>query len=145
MSQSQQTIKKDDRSLGDLFSELASETSTLIRQEVALAQVEITQKAARVGTQIGYLAVGGGIALLATLSLLTALIIGLGQLIHRAAGVTEMTGAWISALIVGLVIGAVAYLLVSSALKKLRQTNLTPRQSIESLKEDAQWLKNQVS
>ena len=45
----QQQLVKEERSLGDLFSELASETSTLVRQEVALAQTELTQKATVVG------------------------------------------------------------------------------------------------
>lgn len=145
MALAQPTIQKDERSLGDLFSELATDTSTLIRQEVALAQVEITQKATRVGTQIGYLAIGGAIALLAVLSLLTALIIGLGQIISNVAGVLPLTGAWISALIVGLVVGGIAVYLITSALAKLRETNLTPQKTVDSLKEDAQWLKDQVS
>lgn len=145
MAQAQRAIQSDERSIGDLFSELATETSTLIRQEVALAQSEITLKATRVGTQVGYLAVGGGIALLATLSLLTALIIGLGQIISYTAEVSAMTGTWISALVVGLAIGGIAAFLITSALQKLRETNLTPQQTVESLKEDAQWLKDQVS
>jgi hypothetical protein len=145
MAQAQQTIQRDERSLGDLFTELATETSTLIRQEVALAQSEITRKATRVGTQVGYLAVGGAIALLATLSLMTALVIAVGQLISNVFEVSAMTGTWLSALLIGLVIGGIAAVLISSALKKLRETNLTPRQTVESLKEDAQWLKDQVS
>ena len=136
---------KDERSLGDLFSELTKETSTLVRQEVALAQSELTRKAVVIGTQIGSVVVGGVIGLLATLSLLAALIIGLGQLIHRLANVTEMTGAWISALIIGLIIAGIAAYLITSALAKLRATTITPRQTVESLKEDAQWLKDQVS
>ncbi|MEP6924502.1 MAG: phage holin family protein [Pyrinomonadaceae bacterium] len=145
MAQPKPTIQKDERSLGDLFSELATDTSTLIRQEVALAQVEITQKATRVGTQIAYLVVGGAIALLAVLSLLAALIIGLGQIISNVAGVLPLTGAWISALIVGVVVGGIAAYLITSALSKLRETNLTPQKTVDSLKEDAQWLKDQVS
>jgi hypothetical protein len=144
MAQAQQTAK-DDRSLGELFAELANETGTLVRQEVALAQTEITRKATRVGTQVGYLAVGGAIALLATLALLAGIIMLLGQVISNAANISQLTGAWISALIVGLVIGGIAYYLITSALKKLGETDVTPRQTVESLKEDAQWLKDQVS
>lgn len=136
---------KEDRSIGELFSELASETGTLIRQEVALAQTEITQKVTRVGTQITYIAIGGAIALLATFALLAAVIIALGQIISNLAKVSEMTGAWISALAVGLIIGAIGAFFITSALKKLRETDLTPRQTVKSLKEDAEWLKDQVS
>lgn len=145
MAQAQNTINKDERSLGDLFSELAAETSTLVRQEVALAQSEITRKAVTVGTQIGFLVVGGVIGLLGVLALLAALIIGVGQLISNLAGVLPMTGAWISALVIGLIIAGIAAFLVTSALKTLRETSLTPQKTVDSLKEDAQWLKDQVS
>ena len=46
MAQTQMQIQKDERSLGELFSELAADTGTLVRQEVALAQTELTAKAA---------------------------------------------------------------------------------------------------
>ncbi len=57
----QQQLVKEERSLGDLFSELATETSTLVRQEVALAQTELTQKATVVGKDVGFLVVGGAV------------------------------------------------------------------------------------
>lgn len=145
MAQAQQTIRKDDRSLGDLFTELANETGTLIRQEVALAQTEISRKVSRVGMQVGYLAIGGAIGLLAALSLFTALIVGLGQLIANVANVSPLTGVFLSSLIVGIAVACVAAFLITSALKKLRETDLTPHQTVKSLKEDAQWLKDQVS
>lgn len=130
-----QEIVREERSLGDLFSELANETSTLVRQEVALAQTELTQKATRVGKNVGYLAVGGAIAYAALLAILAAIVIGLSYFIP----------AWAAALIVGVVVGVVAFLMVSSALNALKKTNLAPRETVESLKEDAQWLKRQVS
>ena len=52
-------MTKDERSIGDLFSELANETGTLIRQEVALAQAEITQKATDAGKNAASIAIGG--------------------------------------------------------------------------------------
>ncbi len=131
----QQQLVKEERSLGDLFSELASETSTLVRQEVALAQTELTQKATSVGKNVGFLAVGGAIGYAALLCFLAALIIGL----------TYFVPAWAAALIVGAVVGIVAFLLISSGLKALKETDLTPKQTVETLKEDAEWLKNQVS
>lgn len=134
-AQTQMQIQKEERSLGDLFSELAAETGTLVRQEVALAQVEITGKATRVGKQVGYLAVGGAIGYAAMLAIMAGIIIGLSNFIP----------AWIAALLVGAVVGATSYFLISSALERLKNTNLTPEESVESIKEDAQWLKNQLS
>lgn len=131
----QQQIAKEERSLGELFSELASETGTLVRQEVALAQAEITQKATSIGKNIGFLVVGGAVGYAAALALIAALIIGLANFVP----------AWAAALIVGAIIGIVAFIMISSALAALKKTNLTPRETVETLKEDAQWLKNQVS
>jgi hypothetical protein len=131
----QQQLAKEERSLGDLFSELAAETSTLVRQEVALAQTELTRKATSVGKNVGFLAVGGAIGYAALLSFLAAVIIGLSYVIP----------AWAAALIVSAVVGIVAFLLITSGLKALKETDLTPRQTVETLKEDAEWLKNQVS
>ena len=141
----QQQLVKEERSLGDLFSELAAETSTLVRQEVALAQTELTAKATSVGKNVGFLVAGGAVGYTALLVILAAVVIGLTQLISSLSGWQLITSAWIAAAIVGLVVGAVAYVLVTNALAKLKETELTPRQTVETLKEDAEWLKNQVS
>jgi len=136
---------KEERSLGDLFSELSKETSTLLRQEVTLAQVEITQKATIVGKQVGSLVVGGAVGYAALLIILAALVIGLSQLLSSIFDWTLITSAWVAALLVGLIIGGIAFSLITSALATLKKTDLTPKQTIESIKEDAQWIKNQVS
>ena len=134
-AQTQMQIQKDERSLGDLFSELAAETGTLVRQEVSLAQAEISDKANRVGKQIGYLAVGGAIGYAAMLAIMAGIIIALSRFIP----------AWAAALVVGAVVGAISFFLISSAIERLKNTNLKPEESVESIKEDAQWLKNQLS
>lgn len=131
----QQKLAAEERSLGDLFSELAAETGTLVRQEVALAQTELTQKATSVGKNVGFLVVGGAVGYAALLAVLAASVIGLANFIPT----------WASALVVGIVVGIVAFILISSALKSLKQTELAPRETVKSLKEDAEWLKNQVS
>lgn len=135
MAQTQMQIQKDDRSLGDLFTELAAETGTLVRQEVSLAQAELTAKATSVGKNVGFLAVGGAVGYAAMLSILAGIIIGLSSVMP----------AWLAAILVGLVVGIGAYVLISSALAELKKTNMTPEETVESIKEDAQWLKNQVS
>ena len=126
---------RDDRSLGELFSELTRELTALVRQEVALARTELTQKATTVGKNVGVLAAGGAVAYAGFLALLAALIIGLGQL-----GLPW----WLSALIVGLVVAGIGYLLVQKGLTALKQLNLAPEQTIATLKEDKEWAKEQV-
>lgn len=125
---------KQDRSIGELFSELASDTGLLIRQEIELAKVELTQKASHVGRNVGYLVLGGAVAYAALLALLAAIIILL-------AGFMPW---WAAALVVAVVVGIVAAVLVSKALKSLKNTNVAPRQTVETLKEDAQWAKQQM-
>ncbi len=126
---------KDERSLGDLFSELASETSTLVRHEVSLAQVEMTRKATLVGKNVGFLVVGGAVGYAALLVVLAALVIILSYLIPL----------WASALVVGIIVAGVAYFLINSALAELKKAELTPQETVESIKEDARWLKDQMT
>lgn len=131
----QQKMVREERSLGDLFSELMTETSTLVRQEVALAQVELTNKATKVGKNVGYLVVGGAVGYAALLVILAAVVVILSNLVPL----------WASALIVGAIVGVVAFMLISSALAELKKADLAPRETVESIKEDAKWLKDQVT
>ena len=126
---------KEDLSLGELFADLSRETSTLVRQEVELAKTEMTQKASRVGKDIGFMAVGGALAYAGLLALLAALVIGLATL-----GVPW----WLSALLVGVVVVGIGYALIQKGLQALKRENLAPKQTIETLKEDAEWAKQQM-
>jgi Na+/H+ antiporter NhaC len=129
------TTGKDERSLGELFGDLARESSTLLRQEIALARTELAEKGTEVGKDIGRLAVGGAVAYAGFLAIIAAVIIGLA-----AAGVPW----WLSALLVGLVVAGIGYALVQQGLTALKSVDLGPRQTVESLREDAQWAKEQV-
>jgi hypothetical protein len=126
--------QREDASLGDLFAKLARDTSNLVRQEVALARTEMTQKAAELGRDAGMLGAGGAVAYAGFLALIFALIVGLGELIPL----------WASALIVGLVVAGVGYLLIQRGLSALKRVDLKPHQTIETLKEDAEWAKEQT-
>jgi len=126
---------KDERSLGELFAELARDTATLVSQEVALARTELTATASRVGKHIGILAVGGLVAYAGLLAIIAAAI-----LLIAANGVP----LWVSALVVGLVVAGLGYVLVRRALSALKREDLAPRQTIESLKDDTQWAKEQL-
>jgi len=127
---------RDERSLGELLGELARETATLVRQEVALAKVEMTQKATEVGKDIGFLAVGGAVAYAGLLALIAAVIYFLAEVVGLPL--------WVSALIVGLVVAAIGGFLVRKGLDALKQQDLTPRETVRTLQEDAEWAKQQV-
>ncbi len=125
---------RDDRTLGELFSELAQETSTLVRQEVNLAKTEMSQKASRVGKDVGFLAAGGVVAYAGLLAILAAVIVVLDTFLPL----------WLAALLVGLVVVAVGYSLIKKGLDALKREDLAPRQTMETLKEDGQWIKDQT-
>lgn len=129
------TVNQDDRSLGDLGAELAREMSTLVRQEVNLARTEMTQKAKAAARDVALMVAGGVVALGAYLALLAFCIVGLIQI-----GVPY----WLSALIVAVVFGALAYLLVQMGMSGLKRTNMAPQQTIETLKEDVSWAREQA-
>ena len=124
----------EDQTLGDLFGRLASDTSNLVRQEVTLAKVELTQSARQTGRNIANLIIGGAIAYAALLTIVASAILLLDRVLP----------AWSAALLVGLLIAGIAWLLVSKALAALRDTDVTPRNTVETLKEDAAWMKQQI-
>ena len=126
--------EKEERSIGELIANLASETGTLVRQEIALAKVELGQKATRIGSNIAQLAIGGAVAYAALLALLAGVI---GLLATAMAW-------WAAAIVVAVVVGIVGAVMISKALDSLKRTELAPRQTVETLKEDAQWAKQQV-
>ena len=130
----QQQMVKEQASLGELFSDLAAQTGKLIRQEAALAKSELTDKASVAGRDIGFVAAGAFVGYAGLLAIAAAVIIMLGYVVP----------IWASALIVGAVLAAIAYFMVTSGLSHLKSANWAPEETIESIKEDAQWLKKQA-
>jgi hypothetical protein len=127
---------RDERSLGDLFSDLSRETTTLVRKEVQLAKAELTQSATEAARGIGMLVAGGAVAYAGLFFLLLAIVFGLIE-----AG----WDPWVSALVVGLVVVAIGAILVLRARESLKPANLAPQKTVETLKEDAAWAKEQIT
>ena len=115
----------DDRSIGELIGDLTRETTQLVRQEINLAKTEMTVKAAKVGKDIGLIAAGGILAFLGSIALVAFLILGLVRL---------GLGPWVAALLVGVVLAGIGGALAMSGLKKLREVDPVPHQSVEALK-----------
>ena len=124
----------ENRPLGDLFSDLATDMSSLVRQEVTLAKLEVTQKAKYLGRNVGYLVIGGAVAYAGLLAVIAAIIMLLDRVMP----------AWGAALLVGVVVAGIAWLLIGKAMSALQQADLTPRDTVETLKEDATWVKQQI-
>ena len=126
---------KDERTLGEMFAELSRETRTLVQQELQLAKTEFTEKASKMGNGVGLLVGGWLIAYAGLLVIIAALVLVL---------IVLGLPAWAAALVGGVLVAGIGYLLIRSGLAALRPQELTPRKTIETLKEDARWLKAQV-
>jgi uncharacterized membrane protein YqjE len=124
-----------DHSIGALVKDLASETSTLVRQEIDLAKAEMTERGKRAGKGAGMLAAGAVVALLA-LGALTACVI---------AALDLVMATWLAALIVTVIYGVVAGVLAMTGRNQIREAAPpVPEQTIESVKEDVQWAKTRT-
>lgn len=130
---------REERSIGQLLKELRDETTTLLRQEVDLAKTEMSEKASRIGSNLGSLALGGSVAFLGALALLAAVVYGLTSILNQFMSVG--VAIWLAPLIVGAALAAIGYSLVQKALATLRQESLTPRKTTETLQENKEWLK----
>ncbi len=125
----------DARPLSDLFSDLSRDISTLLRQEMALARVEMGAKISRAVRQVGLLAFGAVIALTGLFTLAASLVLFLVR------GGMSASGA---ALLVGFALIALGGILAKRAFDVLRRQDLTPVETIETLRETAAW-KRQTS
>jgi uncharacterized membrane protein YqjE len=123
-----------EQSIGDLLKRLSEETSTLVRQEMALARAEITEQGKRAGTGAGMLG-GAGVAGLLTLGALTATVIGVLD--------TGMA-FWLAALIVTAVWAAVAGVLALQGRNKIKEATPPAPQTVETVKEDVRWAKTRT-
>lgn len=118
-------------SFGELISQLANDSAALVRDEIDLAKQEMREKIASFRSAIVLIAVGAFVGLFAVLALLAAAIVGLGHLVGMAT----------AALIIGIVLAVLASVPVFMGLGRLRRTSLKPEQTIETLEEDKEWLK----
>jgi uncharacterized membrane protein YqjE len=121
-----------ERGIGDLVKDLAGQTSTLVRQEIKLAQAEVTEKGKLAGKGAGMLA-GAAVGALLGLGALTALLIVI---------LDSFLPLWLAALIVTLLWFAVAAVLALAGKKALQAATPPAPQTVETVKEDIQWAKN---
>ena len=128
---------REDRSLGELFGQLSQDMTLLFRQELQLARAELSEKISQVTSNLVSVVAGGFVVYVGALALVAALILGL----HEAAEVSP----WVSALIVGVIFAVAGYVMLNRGLKELKRVDLAPRRTVETLKDDVQWAKEQRS
>ncbi len=124
----------EQRGLGSLLKELAEGSGELIRQEIRLARTEARELVRGLGVGTAEVAVGGVLALLGTLALIAGLILLAGDQWLRDR-------YWLAALIVTVIAGAVGAYFAKRGLALLSPHALVPDQTVATLKEDKEWLR----
>jgi uncharacterized membrane protein YqjE len=124
-----------DRSLGELLKQLSEQTTRLVHQELELAKAELQQKGKQAGAGAGMFGGAGALGLAALGALTACFILALNAIMP----------AWLAALIVAVVYGAIAAFLALRGRDKVKQaTPLVPEQTVETVKEDVEWAKTQM-
>ena len=121
--------------LGDLFRQLAQDSATLVRQEMALAKVELRENVKSVARDTAKIAVGAILAAVGALVMVAFLVLLLGDAVGKY---------WAGALIVGVLFLAIGGFLAMGAMKRLKKDSITPDQTLQTLKEDKQWLQSEM-
>lgn len=131
----QQTRERTDRSVGELITQMATQTSTLVRQELELARVELSQKGREAGKAAGLFGAAGTVALYAGGALVAAAILGLA---------TAVDG-WLAALIVGVVLGLVAGVLALVGRSRARRAGPpVPEETVATVRNDVRYVKQRA-
>jgi hypothetical protein len=133
-------LQRDDtrRSIGALLRDLAEGGASLVRDEARLARLEFGELARGVGGGLAFTAIGGVLAFLGGLSLLTGIILLVGDQWLR-------DHYWLAAIIVTILAGGVAYGLARRGLALLSPDRLAPDDTIATLKENKEWLKRPLT
>ena len=124
-----------ERSTGALVKDLSQQASILVRKEIELAKVELAEKGRQAGTGIAAVA-GAAVVSLAALGALTAFLI---------LALDEAMPSWAAALIVTVLWAVVGIALGMFARQKLREMGSPVEKTVDTLKEDLEWLKHPTS
>jgi len=124
-----------ERPTSDLLRELSDQTTQLVRKEIELAKVELSEKGKQAGQGAGMF---GGAAVVGAL--------GLGALTACAIlALATAVAAWLAALIVAVVYLAIAGVLALTGKKQVtRAVPPVPEQAVETTKEDVEWVKQRA-
>ena len=124
---------REEAPIGDLLRRFGEDAGALVRDEIALAKLELRESVSVISKDIARLAVAGGVALVGSLALTAFLIIGLGDLLNNY---------WLSSLIVTVVLLTTAAVLGKGALADMKRNRLAPEETVRSLAEDKEWARD---
>lgn len=129
--------------LPTLLRDLRDETTTLLRQEVALAKAELKENASRMGSHATQIAIGGFVAYAGVIVLLIGLGLLIGSLLVRA-GLDRDLAQWLAPTLVGIIVALVGWGMVSKAKNAMGHDDLAPKQTIETMRENKDWAQHKL-
>jgi protein-S-isoprenylcysteine O-methyltransferase Ste14 len=131
------TEREYDASVSALLSGIVGDAQHLVRQEIALARQEIREEIAAAKEAGTALALAGAILGVGGLFLLVTLALGLADLLNWPA--------WAGFGIVGVVLGVVGAIMLSSARQRMQQITPVPERTVETMKENIEWIKDRTT
>lgn len=124
-----------DPALAPLFRQLAQDSSQLVRQEIALAKAELRQSVGQTVNGVTKIGIAAALAGVGGLVLTAFLVLLLGELLDSY---------WVAALIVGVLFTVVGAVLALAGIRRLKQVEFAPQETIETLKDDSAWARAEV-
>jgi len=129
--------RERDGSVSQLISGIVGDAQVLVRQEIALARHEISEElsnAKQAGIKLG---IAGGVLAIGGLLLIFALAQGIADLLNWPT--------WAGYALVGVVLAIIGYFLLSAAQKQIKDVRPIPEQTVETLKENVEWIKDRTT
>lgn len=129
-----ENVDLSEKSVGELLSTVTSDVSFILRKEVELAKLEIRESASKASKAGGMFGAAGAFGYLTLIVLAFA----------AGFGLATVMATWLAFLIVGVVLAVITAVFALLGRKELKEFQPVPEQTIDTLKEDAQWAKQQM-
>jgi uncharacterized membrane protein YqjE len=123
-----------DRTFAEVLQDIVRHVQEIVRSEVRLAKVEIREEAAKSKSSAIMLSAGALTAFFAMFFLLFMMV----------AALALVMPAWAADLIVALVLGVAAAVMLSTGMKRFREIHAAPQRTVETIKENVEWAKQQT-
>jgi hypothetical protein len=136
--------RNEHRPLTELVRELRDETTDLVRSEVKLAKIEISEKVSRIGRNSVYTMIGGAIAQAALVVLMLAAAAGAYVALVEFADFSHETAGWLGPLAVGLLGAIFGYIFIHKGIHAITSESMIPERTVESLRDDKDWAERKV-
>jgi len=131
------TERERDPSVSTLISGIVGDAQELVRKEIALARQEVREEISNAKDAGIKLAIAGAVLAVGGLLLVLMLAQALADLLDLPT--------WVGYGIVGLALAIVGYILLSSAQKRMKEISPVPEKTVETMKENVEWIKDRTT